>query len=139
MFLLTKSCQNVLSPYKFFLVWNTFRLVLMSENIETVFVESTRPSPLFRLFLFRVADTVPEIRGVIVFGEGRGKGSGRGLPLANPWARRAFSRLKALSFSSGTKGLGELRAIFLSVKKPSPPPPKQTKGIYGDTVREIIQ
>lgn len=138
MFLLTKSCQNVLSPYKFFLVWNTFRLVLMSENIGTAF-ESTRPSPLFRLFLFRVADTVPEIRGVIVFGEGRGKGSGRGLPLANPWARRAFSRLKALSFSSGTKGLGELRAIFLSVKKPSPRPPKQTKGIYGDTVREIIQ
>lgn len=74
MFLLTKSCQNVLSPYKFFLVWNTFRLVLMSENIETVFVESTRPSPLFRLFLFRVADTVPEIRGVIVFGEGGGGG-----------------------------------------------------------------
>lgn len=127
-FSLTKSCQTVLPPYKFFLAWNIFRLVLTSENIATVFVESSRPSPLFRLFLFfRVADTVPEIRGVIVFGEGRGKGSGRGLPLANPWARRAFSRLKALSFSSGTKGLGELRAIFVSVKKPSPPPPNRQR------------
>lgn len=122
-----KVVPNRPLPIQVLPAWNIFRLVLTSENIARVFVESSRPSPLFRLFLFRVADTVPEIRGVIVFGEGRGKGSGRGLPLANPWARRAFSRLKALSFSSGTKGSGELRAIFVSVKKPSPPPPNRQR------------
>lgn len=74
-----------------------------------------------------MADTVPEIRGVIVGGEGRGKGSGPGFPLANPWAGRAFSILKALPFSSGTKGLGEIGAMFVSLKKPYAPPPAQTK------------
>lgn len=125
-FSLTKSCQTVLPPYKFFLAWNIFRLVLTSENIATVFVESSRPSPLFRLFLFRVADTVPEIRGVIVFGEGRGKGSGRGLPLANPWARRAFSRLKAF-FLIGNKRIGRAQGYFCVSKETLPSSPKQTK------------
>lgn len=73
-----------------------------------------------------MSDTVPEMGGVIVFWEGRGKGSGPGFPLANPCAGRVFQHLK-LSFSSATKGLGESSAIFVSVKKPAPPPPKQTK------------
>lgn len=45
---------------------------------------------------------------------------------------------KALPFSSGTKGLREIRAIFVSIET-LPSSPRTDKGIYGDTLREKIQ
>lgn len=92
----------------------------------------------FSASLLRVADTVPEIRGVIVGGEGRGKGSGPGFPLANPWAGRAFSILKALPFSSGTKGLGEIGAMFVSLWNPTLLPPHRQRHLR-NPLREKIQ
>lgn len=67
------------------------------EHTNTIRWALLSAPPLFRLL--RVADTVAEIRGIIGPGKGRGEGRGPGFPLANPWAGRAFSILKA-PFSS---------------------------------------
>lgn len=64
---------------------------------------------------------------MIIFGKGGGRAAGRDFrwPILGQGGR--FQYLKAPSFLPGTKGLGEISTIFVSVKKPSPPPPYQTK------------
>lgn len=124
MFVITKSCQNVLLSVQVLPGTGYFPFSsYVSEHTDTIRLEFPSHLPFPPL---KAADAVPEIGGVIVFGEGRGKGSRPGFPLANPWAGRAFSILKAF-FLIRNKRIGRDQGYFCVRKEtlPSYPPNRQ--------------